>query len=135
LPVQALTAAMPSSAPGAIATARGQLVVGVANVELIRSVTLSDPFGGTTAVPGTIATFTILARVSGSGTINDLVVTDAIPDGTTYAPGTLALDSAALSDAEDGDSGAASDAAGITVDLGDVTADATASVTFDVVID
>jgi uncharacterized repeat protein (TIGR01451 family) len=120
---------------GAIATARGQLVVGVANVELIKSVTLRDPFGGTSAVPGTIATFTILARVSGSGTINDLVVTDAIPDGTTYAPGTLALDSAALSDAEDGDSGAASDAAGITVDLGDVTADATASVTFDVVID
>lgn len=120
---------------GAIATARGQLVVGVASVELIKSVTLRDPFGGTSAVPGTIATFTILARVSGSGTINDLVVTDAIPDGTTYAPGTLALDSAALSDAEDGDSGAASDAAGITVDLGDVTADATASVTFDVVID
>jgi uncharacterized repeat protein (TIGR01451 family) len=120
---------------GAIATARGQLVVGVASVELIKSVTLRDPFGGTSAVPGTIATFTILARVSGSGTINDLVVTDAIPDGTTYAPGTLALDSAALSDAEDGDSGAASDAAGITVGLGDVTADATASVTFDVVID
>ncbi len=120
---------------GALATARGQLVVGVANVELVKSVVLRDPFGGTSAVPGTVATFTILARVSGSGTINDLLVTDAIPDGTTYVPGTLALDSAALSDAEDGDAGAASDAAGITVNLGDVTADATASVTFDVVID
>jgi uncharacterized repeat protein (TIGR01451 family) len=120
---------------GALATARGQLVVGVANVELVKSVVLRDPFGGTSAVPGTVATFTILARISGSGTINDLLVTDAIPDGTTYVPGTLALDSAALSDAEDGDAGAASDAAGITVNLGDVTADATASVTFDVVID
>lgn len=120
---------------GALATARGQLVVGEANVELVKSVVLRDPFGGTSAVPGTVATFTILARISGSGTINDLLVTDAIPDGTTYVPGTLALDSAALSDAEDGDAGAASDAAGITVNLGDVTADATASVTFDVVID
>lgn len=120
---------------GAIATARGQLVVGVASVELVKSVALRDPFGGTSAVPGTIATFTILTRVSGSGTINDLIVTDAIPQGTTYAPGTLTLDSVALSDAEDGDAGAASDVAGITVNLGDVAADSTASVTFDVVID
>lgn len=119
---------------GALATARGQLVVGVASVELVKSVVLRDPFGGTSAVPGTVATFTILARISGSGTISDLVVTDAIPEGTTYAPGTLALDSAALSDADDGDAGAASDAAGITVNLGDVAADGSHSVTFDVVI-
>lgn len=120
---------------GAIATARGALIVGVANVELIKSVTLRDPFGGTSAVPGTIATFTIRAEVTGSGTINDLVITDLIPEGTTYAPGTLTLDGAALSDAEDGDAGSASDTAGIAVDLGDVVATANRSVTFDVVID
>lgn len=120
---------------GAIATARGALVVGVANVALIKSVVLRDPFGGTSAVPGTIATFTIRAEVTGTGTINDLVITDLIPDGTTYAPGTLALDSAPLSDAEDGDAGSASDTAGIAVDLGDVGAATTRSVTFDVVID
>ncbi|HSF12368.1 MAG TPA: hypothetical protein VLA50_05285 [Erythrobacter sp.] len=120
---------------GAIATARGALIVGVANVELIKSVTLRDPFGGTSAVPGTIATFTIRAEVTGTGTINDLVITDLIPEGTTYAPGTLTLDGAALSDAEDGDAGSASDTAGIAVDLGDVVATANRSVTFDVVID
>jgi uncharacterized repeat protein (TIGR01451 family) len=120
---------------GAIATARGALIVGVANVALIKSVTLRDPFGGTSAVPGTIATFTIRAEVTGTGTINDLVITDLIPDGTTYAPGTLALDGAGLSDAEDGDAGSASDTAGIAVDLGDVVATANRSVTFDVVID
>jgi uncharacterized repeat protein (TIGR01451 family) len=120
---------------GAIATARGALIVGVANVALIKSVTLRDPFGGTSAVPGTIATFTIRAEVTGTGTISDLVITDLIPDGTTYAPGTLALDGAALSDAEDGDAGSASDTAGIAVDLGDVVATANRSVTFDVVID
>lgn len=120
---------------GALATARGALIVGMASVELVKSVTLRDPFGGTSAVPGTIATFSIAARVTGSGTINDLIVTDAIPEGTTYAPGSLALDSAALSDAEDGDAGSASDATGIIVDLGDLAADATQTVTFDVVID
>jgi uncharacterized repeat protein (TIGR01451 family) len=121
--------------PGARATARSALIAGVANAELIKSVSLRDPFGGTSAVPGAIATFTILARVTGSGTVNDLVVTDAIPDGTTYAPGTLTLDSAALSDAEDGDTGAASDAAGIAVNLGDITGDTNHTITFDVVID
>ena len=119
----------------ALATARGALAVGVANVALTKSVSLRDPFGGTSAVPGTVATFTIVARVTGSGTINDLIVTDAIPEGTTYAPGTLALDSAALSDGADGDAGTASDTAGIAVDLGDVAADATRTVTFDVTID
>ncbi len=120
---------------GALATARGQLVVGVANVELIKSVVLRDPFGGTSAVPGTVATFTILARVSGSGTINDLIITDAIPAGTTYAPGTLAVDSVALSDAADGDAGEASNAAGIAVDLGDVASQTSRAVTFNVTID
>jgi uncharacterized repeat protein (TIGR01451 family) len=120
---------------GAIATARGALIVGVANVALTKSVALRDPFGGTSAVPGTIATFTIRAEVSGTGTINDLVITDLIPDGTTYAPGSLALDGAGLSDAEDGDAGSGSDAAGIAVDLGDVTAGTSHAVTFDVVID
>jgi uncharacterized repeat protein (TIGR01451 family) len=119
----------------AIATARGGLLAGLATVQLVKSVVLRDPFGGTSAVPGTVATFTIVARVTGSGTIRDLLVTDAIPEGTTYAPGTLALDSTALSDAADGDAGTASDAAGIAVTLGDITAEATRTVTFDVVID
>lgn len=120
---------------GAHALARGALVNAVASVALVKSVTLRDPFGGTGAVPGTIATFTIETRVSGTGTVENLVVTDAIPEGTSYAPGTLALDSTALSDAADGDVGAASDATGITVNLGNVTAEARRTITFEVVID
>lgn len=120
---------------GALATARGALVAGIAAVELVKSVTLRDPFGGTSAVPGTIATFTIAARVTGSGTINDLVITDVIPAGTAYAPGTLAMDTAALSDGVDSDAGAASDSAGISVDLGDIAAPASHTITFNVVIE
>ena len=120
---------------GALATARGALIVSAVTVELVKSVTLRDPFGGSSAVPGAIATFAILARTTGTGTVTDLVVTDAIPEGTTYAPGSLALDGAGLSDAEDGDAGSGSDAAGVAVDLGEVAGGTTHTVTFDVVID
>jgi uncharacterized repeat protein (TIGR01451 family) len=120
---------------GAQAVARGSLINARAAVALLKSVSLRDPFGGNSAVPGTIATFTIEARVSGTGSLANLVVTDAIPDGTTYAPGTLALDGTALSDAADGDAGTASDAAGIAVNLGNVDAGAQRTITFDVSID
>lgn len=122
-------------ATGALATARGQLLAGIATVELVKSVSLRDPFGGASAVPGTIASFTISARVTGSGTVNNLSVNDAIPAGTTYVPGTLALDSAALSDAVDGDAGQASDSAGISVSLGDITAPSTRTIKFDVMVE
>ena len=120
---------------GAAATARGALVNALATVALVKSVTLRDPFGGTRAVPGTIATFTIAAQVTGTGTIANLVVTDAIPAGTTYAPGTLALDGSALSDAADADAGTASDTQGIAVNLGNLTATTTRTITFGVVVD
>jgi uncharacterized repeat protein (TIGR01451 family) len=86
-------------------------------------------------VPGATATFTIEARVSGTGSVANLVVTDAIPAGTTYVPGTLALDAGALTDAADTDAGTASDASGISVALGSTAAGTNRSVTFDVTID
>lgn len=120
---------------GALATARGQLIAGMVTVDLVKSVSLRDPFGGTSAVPGTVATFTITARVNGSGTVSALSVTDTIPAGTAYAPGTLILDGTALSDAADSDAGQASDSAGIAISLGDTTAPSARTITFDVVIE
>lgn len=120
---------------GALGTARGAIARSTASVALVKSVALRDPFGGTSAVPGTVATFSIAATVSGSGNIANLVVSDIIPEGTTYVPGTLALDAAALTDAADTDAGTASDAAGIAVTLGNVAAGTTRTVTFNVTID
>lgn len=120
---------------GALANARGALVSAVASVRLDKSVSLRDPFGGTSAVPGSVATFTIEASVSGTGSVANLVVTDAIPAGTTYVPGSLTLDSGALSDAADTDSGTASEADGIRVALGSVAAGARHAITFNVTID
>ncbi|MEL7216918.1 MAG: hypothetical protein AAGK01_00640, partial [Pseudomonadota bacterium] len=120
---------------GASATAIGELLVGVTTVDLTKAATVADPFGGTNAVPGSVVTFTITADVSGSGSIDDLVVTDAIPDGTTYTLGTLTLDGAPLSDASGDDAGEASDATGISVDLGTVSGGTSHAITFDVTID
>ncbi|MFU7528121.1 hypothetical protein [Qipengyuania sp. ASV99] len=120
---------------GADGTARGSLLVGITSVDLTKTVSLLDPFGGDSAVPGTVATFTIVANVAGSGSVDDLVVTDIIPDGTTYASETLSLDGAALTDASGDDAGEASDASGISVALGTVSGGATHTITFDVTID
>jgi uncharacterized repeat protein (TIGR01451 family) len=120
---------------GAQAIARGALVSSIASVRLVKSVVLRDPFGGSSAVPGSVATFTIAAQVAGNGSIANLVISDAIPAGTTYVAGTLKLDTAALSDAADSDGGTASDAAGITVTLGNVPAGTNHAISFDVTID
>ncbi|HET9708327.1 MAG TPA: hypothetical protein VFP39_08490 [Gemmatimonadales bacterium] len=120
---------------GALATARGALVSAIASVQLVKSVSLRDPFGGSSAVPGATATFTIEANVSGSGSVANLVVTDIIPAGTTYVPGSLALDAGALSDAADADVGTASDTDGIRVTIGDAPAGSRRAVTFKVTID
>jgi uncharacterized repeat protein (TIGR01451 family) len=119
---------------GASAPALGRMQAGVASVELTKAVSVSDPFGGTSAVAGSIATFTITANVSGSGSVDELVVSDAIPAGTTYAAGTLTLDGAPLTDASDADAGSASDADGVRVDLGTVAAGTGHTIAFDVAI-
>lgn len=112
----------------------GSLIASVATVSLVKSAAIVDPFGGDQPVPGAIVTFTITATVAGTGSVSDLLVTDVIPASTSYATGTLELDSAALTDAADADIGEAS-AAGIAVDLGTVAAGTTHTVTFQVAID
>lgn len=69
----------------------GTLRAGITSVSLAKSVSFVDPFGEQSAVPGTLATYTLLAEVKGSGSIDDLIIADAIPEGTTYAAGTLSL--------------------------------------------
>ena len=120
---------------GATASAMGSLIAGITTVDLTKAASIVDPFGGTSAVPGSVVTFTITANVAGSGSVDDLIVADAIPDGTTYAAGTLALDGAPLSDAGGDDAGEASDASGISVDLGTVAGGSSHAITFNVTID
>ena len=123
-----------AGAGGADDNALGSILVGITSVQLIKSASVSDPFGGTSAVPGSVVSYTITANVSGSGSVSDLVVSDTFPSGTTYSNGTLELDSSSLTDASDADAGEAS-STGISVDLGTVAGGTSHTVTFDVIID
>ena len=105
----------------------------LAAVNLTKSATILDPFGTQQPVPGAIVTYSLLAMVSGAGMASNLNVTDVIPTGTTYQPGTLTLDGSPLSDATDSDAGQAS-AAGIAVGLGTLAGGTSKTVTFKVKI-
>lgn len=112
----------------------GSLISSTATVALTKSATIVDPFGGSEPVPGAQVTFTLEATVTGSGSINNLIISDAIPASTSYSIGTLVLDTNPLTDAADTDAGQAS-GTGIAVDLGTVAAGTTHTVTFQVKID
>lgn len=115
----------------ASATAQATLTVDKTVVSLVKSATVADPFGGARPVPQAIITYSIVANVTGTGTVTGLGITDAIPAGTTYQPGTLTLEGAALTDATDADTGQAS-ASGVAVQLGAIAAGSTRTVTFKV---
>ena len=65
----------------ASSNALDSLIASTAAVALNKSATIADPFGGTQPVPGAIVTFSIVARVTGTGSVTALHVTDAIPGG------------------------------------------------------
>ncbi|MFO1256399.1 MAG: hypothetical protein U1E37_12150 [Sphingomonadaceae bacterium] len=115
-------------------SANDALTASLATVSLVKSASIVDPFGGSQPVPGAVVTYTLVATVNGSGQANSLHITDVIPTGTTYQAGTLTLESAALTDANDADVGQAS-AAGIDVNLGTIAGGTNKTVTFNVKID
>ena len=109
------------------------LIASLASVTLTKSATISDQFGSANPVPGATVIYSLVAKVTGSGTARSLGVADVIPAGTTYVPGSLKLDGAGLTDGSDSDTGTA-DASGIAVSLGDVAGGNTRTVNFSVKI-
>lgn len=114
--------------------ALGTLIAQIGTVTLTKTAVIANPFGGTDPVPGSTVTFSLVAKVAGSGSVNGLTITDAIPTGTTYAPSTLKLDGGPLTDATGDDAGSAS-ASGISVAIGSAAGGSTHTVTFSVKID
>ena len=121
-------------ATGADAEDDGYYRVSAASVAFVKSATVVDPFGGATQVPGSIVTYRLVATVSGSGSLANLRIADAIPADTTYRPGTITLEGGALTDAADADAGEYS-GTGIAVRLGTLAGGAVRTVTFQVAID
>ena len=147
------TAATGSGAPGTVFAGQGEgggdAVVGSttatdndsgfyaildADLDLTKSATVLDPFGGTTQIPGAIITYRLTAEATGSGSLANVVITDTIPDDTTYVDDSITLNGANLTDAADADAGEY-DGSGISVDLGTLTGGTTNIIEFQVVID
>jgi uncharacterized repeat protein (TIGR01451 family) len=119
------------------ASVTGTYQVSSAVVNLSKTSAITDPYGGTSPVPGATVIYTITATMVGSGTASGVKVTDPIPLNTTYTPGTLTLAGATLTDAKDIDTGdvGGTTANTVTVTLGDITSATPAKViTFKVTI-
>ena len=123
-----------AGASGARAEDDGWFRVAKASLAFVKSAAVADLFGGTSGTPGATITYTLSATVSGTGSLPNLKVSDAIPAGTSYRAGTITLDGSALSDAADADPGTFT-GTGIAVGLGNVAAGTTRTITFQVKID
>lgn len=147
------TAATGSGAPGTVFAGQGEgggdAVVGStgatdddsgfyaiidADLDLTKSATVLDPFGGATQVPGAVITYRLLAEATGSGSLANVTITDAIPADTTYVDDSITLDGTALTDATDADAGAY-DGSAISVALGTIAGGSSNIIEFQVVID
>lgn len=98
---------------------------------LIKSQSVRANDGSATPYRDAIITYSLEARFVSA--LADARIDDAIPTGTTYVPGSLTLDGAALTDGVDGDAGAFDGSTGggaITVALPRVAAGSTHIVQF-----
>ncbi|MGI4731797.1 MAG: hypothetical protein ACRYFW_08630 [Janthinobacterium lividum] len=98
---------------------------------LLKSQSVRAPDGGAQPVRGATVTYTLQATFADAR--RAVRIDDPIPAGARYVPGTLTLDGVALTDAADGDAGAA-DGASVAVTLGDIAAPVTRTVRFQAVL-
>ncbi len=93
----------------AMSTTDGAASDALQNVLTIRDVgivvTLSKVVDRPSATTGDILTYTISYAVVGSGKADSLVITDPIPLGTSYVPGTMRWNAAPLTDTDGDDAG------------------------------
>ncbi len=123
---------------GGSAAEFGEYVVGDVVLSVIKSVVVSDPFGGTETVPGATLTYTVTVEVTNSGTAANSIFNDPVPANTRFVISSISLNGGGLTDASDADSGEL-DVSGtptVVVRLGDLTqADGVQTVSFQVTID
>ena len=123
---------------GGQAAASGEYLVSDVAVNIVKSVIVADPFGGTQPVPGATLTYTVAVQVTNTGTAVNSTVNDLIPVNTTYVPNSISLNAAPVTDAIDGDAGELNLAGtpSVVVRLGDLTqVSGIQTVTFQVTID
>lgn len=121
-------------------SAVGTYTVAVTPLTLVKSsVIVSDPFNGITnpkRIPGATIQYTlVVANPGGTGATN-VVVVDAMPADTTYTAGTITVGGAGRTDVVDGDNADynVTNATSVTVNVGNLAAGASLTITFDVTI-
>lgn len=116
------------------ATAIGGYVVSSIALSLVKSVVAKrDPNGGELIMPGTLLTYRIVLSLTGTGTAQNFSFSDPLPSAVTYVPGSITVDGAPRSDADDSDN--ASFAAGVvSAAFGNVAAPLTRTVEFKVTV-
>jgi len=116
----------------------GSYLVSDLFVSIVKSAVVADLGGGSTAAPGATITYTLVVTTTGTGTVSNLVISDALPVFTSYVAGSLTLNGSALSDAVDADAGDVGGTAPnqVTVALGNVAGGSLPqNITFAVTID
>jgi uncharacterized repeat protein (TIGR01451 family) len=115
----------------------GTYLVATLSVSVVKSTQIADPRGGTDPITGAVLTYSLTVTVSGPGTAEGVIITDPIPENTTYSPGTLTLNSVPMTDTADTDKGdeGISTPGVVTVLLGDLHAGSPAqTIRFDVTL-
>ena len=113
----------------------GFFVIQAADVTLVKSATILDPFGGSQPVPGATITYQLVATTTGTGSLINLAVNDDIPSDTTYVVESITLEGTGLTDSNaDADEGSY-DGSAIAVALGTIAGGQTRTITFQVTID
>lgn len=113
----------------AIDTDRNGYVVQSATIGFVKSASIADTFGGTRPLPNAIITYTLVATITGSGTLTNLRISDVVPAETDYQAGSITLQGAPLTDADDADAGEITGTT-IAVRFGNVPGGQTRTVTF-----
>jgi uncharacterized repeat protein (TIGR01451 family) len=123
---------------GGSGVATGEYIVGDVQINIQKAVSVLNQFGGLEPIPGATLTYSVTVQVTNTGTATSSVFYDPIPADTTYVPGSISLNAAALTDAIDADVGEfdTTGAPTVVVRLGNLTqADGIQTVVFQVTID
>ena len=122
-------------------SAAGTYTVASAAINVNKTLAVqSDPINGTTnpkGIPGATIRYTVTVQNTGSSDATSVVLVDDIPANTTYAGGSITLDTAAKTDADDADEADynVTNSGAVTVTITTLSAGSTATITFDVTID
>lgn len=125
-------------ASGGLAAEQSEYVGDDVQINVVKTVAVLDPFGGSEPVTGATLTYTITIEVANSGVATASTFVDPIPTNTSFVNSSLSLNGSALTDAVADDAGELDTTAAptVVVRLGDLTqASGVQTVSFDVVID